>query len=335
MAFKLTVDYNKLSLVVETDATEPTTTFIYAKSSVTYQFIEAVSAYESMSLSDVYLDADTKNLYFTAGFDSPHALTLTMAEAISSIDSSLAKSETAILTEAHAIALEKALSDAATLSEEFAKVMQFNRSYSDSYALGDSTEKGVTLPKVETLNLSESSIRDLSLSKSDTYSVSDSSVLLINSGQSDTITMAEAFSRVVQFARTFADAFTLDDIASGTDVLKTDTTAAKSNIVGITETLAQALSKPLSESVSVAESFAYSAAIPLDETISLAESAALAFALPASETVSVGDLLLPFSFSKSLEENATMSESIDVLLIPASQSSILNAAALNVAVLNG
>ena len=65
MAFKLTVDFNKLSLVVQTDAAEPTTTFIYAQSSVTHTHAEAVSAYTLMSFSDVFLDPDTKNLYFT------------------------------------------------------------------------------------------------------------------------------------------------------------------------------------------------------------------------------------------------------------------------------
>ena len=44
MAFKLTVDFNKLALVVQTDATEPTTTFVHAQSTVTFQHAEAVSS---------------------------------------------------------------------------------------------------------------------------------------------------------------------------------------------------------------------------------------------------------------------------------------------------
>ncbi len=99
MAFKLTVDFNKLALVVETDATEPTTTFIYAQSSVTYEHAQALSAYTLMSFSDVFVDPDTKNLYFTAQFDSPNALSVTMAADISTINVHKVLADSSVLEE--------------------------------------------------------------------------------------------------------------------------------------------------------------------------------------------------------------------------------------------
>ena len=334
MAFKLTVDFKKLALVVQTDATEPTTTFIHAKSSVTYQFMQASSAYELLSLSDISLDPDTKNLYFSAQFSSPHALTVTASDAISSVNTSLGKADSPVIEELLAKAIGKATSDTATLSENSTRVMDYVRSYSDSYAFSDSDVRSVTLPKTETVTFSESSVNSVSLAKTETTTLSESSSLLVSVPQSESITLAEAFSRVVSFARTFADAFTLDDVASGTDVLKTDTSASKSNIVGITESLAQSISKsPSGETVSVSEAFAYSASLPASDSVSVAESSSSSFSSPKSESVSLADLLSSLSFSKSLSDNATISESINVLLILGA-SSLLNATAFNVSTLN-
>ena len=334
MAFRFTVDHQNLSLVVETDATEPITTFVHTNSPVTYQFAQALSAYELAAFSVVYLDPDTKNLYLTAQFDSPNAVAVTLSDVFTkAVQFRRTFADTYTFDEGISNkAIGKVLSDAATLSEAFTRVVQFNRGFSESPTLSDSPVKGITIPSTDTYDLSESSIRSVSLGKSETITPSDSSSLLVAVAPSDSLTLAEAFSRVVQFARTFADAFTLDDTASVTDVLKTDIIKTKANVIGVTETLAQAVSKPLTDTVSVAEAFVYSAAISASETVNVAESSLFSFASVASETASMSEALAS-SFSQSLGDSATISESVNVLLI-APQAALLNVTVLNAAVLN-
>ena len=202
MAFKFTVDHQTLSLVVETDATEPTTTFVYAKPSVTYQSMQAMSAYELAALSDIYLDPDSLNRYFTAQMDSPNALTVTMSEAISSINSSLSKADTYSLEDVPAKAVAKALADSATVSEALA--VAFSSVLSDSSTLSDSPAKSITVARADTYSMSESSVWSVSLAPS--------------------------------------DAFALDDLSSVSDVLKTDVELVKNNVATLTEALAFSLS---------------------------------------------------------------------------------------------
>ena len=193
MAFKLTVDFNKLSLVVETDATEPTTTFIYAQSSVTYTHAEAVSAYTLMSFSDVFVDPDTKNLYFTAQFDSPNALSVTMSAYVSAIDFSKALSDTPAIEELIAKHLNKGASDTPTLSDNFSRVVSYVRSFTDSYAFTDGQTLDVTKVLADTPTISEQTALLADLVKAETATMSEAiSSEDTSLGKSDSITPTES-----------------------------------------------------------------------------------------------------------------------------------------------
>ena len=192
MAFKLTVDFNKLSLVVETDATEPTTTFIYAQSSVTYTHAEAVSAYTLMSFSDVYVDPDTKNLYFTAQFDSPNALSVTMSADVSAIDFSKALSDTPAIEEFLAYHLDLVKAETATLSDNFSRVVSYVRSFTDSYAFTDGQTLDVTKVLADTSTISEQTALAVGKSLADTPTISEQTALFTSLVKAETATMSEA-----------------------------------------------------------------------------------------------------------------------------------------------
>ena len=354
MAFKLTVDFNKLSLVVQTDAAEPTTTFIYAQSSVTHTHAEAVSAYTLMSFSDVFLDPDTKNLYFTAQFDSPNALTISMSAGISTINVAKVLADTPVLEELAAKHLDKGAADTPTLVDNFTRVVSYVRSFTDAYQFVDDqslnvtklladtptitedTALSVSLAKSDSTNISESAALlaslvkadtstlseaitsiDTSLGKSDsitptesttilsslakteTLSVAESSVLAPNLGKSETISMPDSFSRVVQYVRGFADAFTLDDVASGTDELQTDTSAVKGNIATLTEVSEYSFSKGgLADSFSVSEATAISFSTSESDGVSVAESLVSATNLGKADSATITESLLQ-AFSKA------------------------------------
>ena len=196
MAFKLTVDFNKLSLVVQTDAAEPTTTFIYAQSSVTHTHAEAVSAYTLMSFSDVFLDPDTKNLYFTTQFGSPNALTISMSAGISTINVAKVFSDTPVLEELSAKHLDKGAADTPTLVDNFTRVVSYVRSFTDAYQFVDSQSLNVTKLLADTYAIAENSVLAVDLAKSDSTSISESSVLLASLVKADTPTLSEAITSI-------------------------------------------------------------------------------------------------------------------------------------------
>jgi len=195
MALRLTVDYREASLVVDTDAVEPTTAFTYAKASVTHQLMQALSAYELVALSDIYLDPDTLNKWFTALQDSPDALTVTISEALAQ-STSLSKADVATMSEAAALAS----SIGAT----------------DSYTVGESLAKNITLAPADTPTLSEALALVVSIP-----------------GITDSFSLSEAASLLVSLAA--SDAFALDDLSSVSDVLKTDVSLAKGNVTTLLE----------------------------------------------------------------------------------------------------
>jgi len=365
MAFKLTVDFNKLSLVVQTDAAEPTTTFIYAQSSVTHTHAEAVSAYTLMSFSDVFLDPDTKNLYFTTQFDSPNALTISMSAGISTINVAKVLADTPVLEELAAKHLDKGAADTSTLSDNFSRVVSYVRSFTDAYQFVDDqslnvtklladtptitedTALSVSLAKSDSTSISESAALlaslvkadttsmseaitsvDTSLGKSDsitptesttilsslakteTLSVAESSVLAPNLNKSETISMPDSFSRVVQYVRGFADAFTLDDVASGTDELQTDTSAVKGNIATLTEVSEYSFSKGgIADSFSVSEATAISFSTSESDGVSVAESLVSATNLGKADSATITESLVQ-AFSKAASDSTSVTESL-------------------------
>lgn len=229
MAFKLTVDFNKLSLVVQTDAAEPTTTFIYAQSSVTHTHAEAVSAYTLMSFSDVFLDPDTKNLYFTAQFDSPNALTISMSAGISTINVAKVLADTPVLEELAAKHLDKGAADTSTLSDNFSRVVSYVRSFTDAYQFVDDQSLNVTKLLADTPTITEDTALSVSLAKSDSTSISESAALLASLVKADTPTLSEAITSI-------------------------DTSLGKSDSITPTESAALLTSLPKTETLTISES---------------------------------------------------------------------------------
>ena len=73
MAFKFTVDYQQLKLVIQTDSTEAVSLFEHLKTTVQYIDMQQIVAFQQLTAANVTIDADTLNRYFTAQYNSPNA----------------------------------------------------------------------------------------------------------------------------------------------------------------------------------------------------------------------------------------------------------------------
>lgn len=127
------------------------------------------------------------------------------------------------------------------------------------------------------------------------------------------VSMSESFSQLSSFIRTFSDAYALDDTASASDDLATESGINKNNVVSATESLGPfAVSKPFADSTNISENISIGGNIFLTETTNVSE--AFAFQLGP----------------ESLANSVSVSESINVqLFVGGTSGALLNKSALN------
>ena len=127
------------------------------------------------------------------------------------------------------------------------------------------------------------------------------------------VTMLESFARTATFERVFTDATSLDDTASASDDLATESGINKNNIVSVAESLnISDLNKGLTDTTSIAESLA--------KTVS--------FQRTFSDTPTIGEAFAYALALDTIANNVSVSESINIQLTSGA-SSVLNASALN------
>ena len=199
-----------------------------SKSVVTFTQLEGLLQYVDLTAANVFVDADTKNLYFTSQYNSPNAESISFSDA-QALLTSLAKADSPSVTEELAKALDKALSDAPVMSENLTKVVQYFRDFSDSHGMTNS------ITSVDT-----------GLGKSDSTSVTEDIAKLFETGFADTPTITESLAQSVSLAK--ADTPTLTDSqAFATALVKADTPT-------ISEELAKLFSPAKSDTATISES---------------------------------------------------------------------------------
>lgn len=154
----------------------------------------------------------------------------------------------------------------------------------------------------------------------------------ITSSNPETVSISESLARVVTYTRAFSDAYTLDDVASPSDELRTDFGINKGNIVSISESLDYAFSSSQSDTASLSDSPSIEFVTSFADSVTLSEVLVSGAGSIYTDSTSLSDQEV-ISFSKALSDSATITESINVVLISGS-SSVLNTSALNTSVLN-
>ena len=127
------------------------------------------------------------------------------------------------------------------------------------------------------------------------------------------VEMSESLAKVAVFSRAFTDAASLDDTASASDDLATESGINKNNVVSIAESLSvSAFGKPLTDTATVTENININGENQFSDTSSVADSPSIGFA-PATVANSV-----------------SVSESINVqLFVGSTDGALLNKSALN------
>ncbi len=127
------------------------------------------------------------------------------------------------------------------------------------------------------------------------------------------VEMSESLAKVSTFLRTFTDAYSLDDTASPSDDLATESGINKNNVVSIAESLGPfAVSKPLTDTATVTEQININGSNQFTDSSTISDSPSIGFA-PATVANSV-----------------SVSESINVqLFVGGTEGALLNKSALN------
>ena len=154
----------------------------------------------------------------------------------------------------------------------------------------------------------------------------------ITSSNPEIVSISESLARVVTYTRAFSDAYTLDDVASPSDELRTDFGINKGNIVSISESLDYDLSTSQADTASLSDSPSIEFVTSFTDSVTMSEVLVSGAGSIFTDSSSLSDQEV-ISFSKALSDSATIIESINVVLISGS-SSVLNTSALNTSVLN-
>ena len=179
-------------------------------------------------------------------------------------------------TEAHAVSFSKSASDDSfSMSENLSRAVTYNRDFADSFSNTEAIDsfvfgKGLA----DSQAMTEAHASSVSIAKTDSTSIVDAPAQSFETPKADSFSFSDTDSRVVQFVRTFTDAFTMDDAAT-VDAFTKDYSGDKSNIFTFADseaiTFAKALAdafaptddpdlevgKGLSDSVTVTENFSF------------------------------------------------------------------------------
>lgn len=338
-------------------------TFAKIKVGAAYSKLRALTSASRINASAL-LDYDTKNRYFTdefAGFTDATSFTVQKVSADSAT----------FIDSIQSIAVEKALDDSFGVVDLTEIVMTYFRAPSDSFTFSDAQIIGTGLSKTDVVTVAEVLAKDLSTFASDSAAVSETATIGFAGNYVDDVSVSDSLVRLITYQRSFSDTFTLDDF---TDIaaIEKDTTATKTNIVGLgdvhffttektladTATLADipalGFAKPAEESVSISDVFQKVAVFPrqftdtatvseqlatntgkaLSDSAALSESVqiASAFARTLADAVTFAEQTTA-AFGKNFTDSATITESLDIQMTSVA-SSVLNAGAFNTVPLN-
>ena len=301
MAFKITVDYVDLKLTIDSDSPESVSTFVFAKSTVAYTVLQNILSYTNLAAADITVDADSKNLYFSAVYDYAYStedaagFTVTMSDSPSiAVQYNRTAAEAYELTDITGLAFSFGTkAETVSMSDSFSKSVAFARTLADTSSLADAPVLGFGSAQSDSFSMTES-ISTIGVSKalSETPSVTDSPSIHPNLAPSNALSVSESLTRVVAYVRTISDAYALDDSASASDDLRTDTALNKANVVSISETLAYTMSNVYADSFSMAESSSILFSPALAEALSVGDSPAIGFSRPFSDSATISESIL-------------------------------------------
>ena len=186
------------------------------KASVTYAKITGKAAYRlangevsfrNLTATEIKLDAFPLNQYLDNQFSFSD---------LASLESQKTTLDNLGFTEEQAKAVAKAATDSVGFSDTVSLLLIIERAFADSVAVSDVSVIALDKDITETISLSESQQKAVSLGKADGISISDTYSSVFAKPVTDSFTATDSFGRVATYARSFTDAFGLDELVSVT-----------------------------------------------------------------------------------------------------------------------
>lgn len=228
-----------------------------------YQLINGSVAWVEAQATEVVLDSDTKNRYF-----SGEAFSLSEQASLHSQKVTL---DSFGFSDQQIFDITKGIADQFSFSEVVDILLIIERDFSDTYALADVSVLAIEKAVADALSFTEVTAFALTTAKTDLVSISESSAFSLNKQATDSLSINDTFSRVATFSRAFTDAFTLDDAAT-VDAFTKETSAAKTNVFSVTDNQTFAVDKPFTDSTSISDSFVFSVETLVSDSVALTDS---------------------------------------------------------------
>ena len=230
-------------------------TYVRPKAGVTYVKVEAKTAYQfargEITWAEVQATAIDLNYYSLNRYFGPDLISISDSAAL---NSTKALADNLALSDSQQLNVQKQIADALSFSDSVDVVLIIQRAFSDSTAISDVSVIAVDKNISETVTISELASIALSIPKTDSFSLAEAASLNTSKPFSDSVGMSDSFARTAVYARSFTDAFSLDD----TEEHLNGALINKTNVFSFSDTNTFSFEKGATETVSFSDNFSHS-----------------------------------------------------------------------------
>jgi len=258
---------------------------------------------------EIFVDPDPKNQWLYDQF--------TFADSPVSDFSKIADTDSFSFADSNLTDFSALKTDSFAFSDTPSVVMQFDRSFTDAFALDDFTAvdaivKDMANTKTNVFGFGDVQAFGVGKGLADAFTFADAvDSFGIGKGLTDTQSMTESLARTVQYSRAFTDAFVLDDAAT-VDALQKNTGALKQNIFSMGDVFGRTVvfNRQFTDSVTPSENHAASFSKPATDSFSVSEvlSRAVTYNRAFSDSQGFGDAVDDYFIAKGLSDTQTMTE---------------------------
>ena len=244
-----------LRAVVTIEKAQVTTSYVKKEAVTSYQKSEAIASRTDFSINQWFYDSSASS-FPTAVLLSEVFVTVLNKNVAESVE----------LTEIPALAYNKNSTETLSLLETFAKVITWNRSFTDAFTLDDAAQidkdyygvKGNVAFMLDVIGLSTAKIATETVTVGDVYTAA------INKVVTENLNLIETQVKSYNIAK--ADNFSATDLFSMARGLN------KSDSISFSDSRYAALSKIVNESVTMSEVVGIGTGIPITESFSISDS---------------------------------------------------------------
>ena len=219
--------------------------FVKLKGLVFRVDLRANTTFQDIKVANLFLDADTIDQVLSDSLGATEILTY---------DLDKRADDQLFISEQLAYAISRPLTDSMSITESIDILRTLGVNFTDSFSMADAPVVSFAKGLTDTTSITEVLTQAVDKGLTDNTNIVEVAVLTPNLGKSDSVSMSESLERVVQYARSFSDAVSLDDRTSLADPLATDVNAFKNNIATMSEILTYAFAKERTDSFSMSDS---------------------------------------------------------------------------------